>query len=92
MLGHQIFIKNASNIKSESEKKIMDGIIKGSLNDFQKKSVDGLLMGGMPHHSSKPSGHHPNVKPSGKAPETQLEDGKMPYQGSGLVKGKSKRG
>ena len=90
---HTNFIKNASNVKSESQNKIQAGIVRGSLNEFQKSSVDGLLKGGMPAHSSSPSGHKPNVKPSGKAPATELVDGMMPYQGSskGQPKGKSKK-
>jgi hypothetical protein len=86
MHGNLTFIKNASSIKSEPEKKIMDGIVKGSLNDFQKKGIDGLLSGGMPHHSKEPSGNKPSVKASGKAPATKLKNGSMPSQGSDKTK------
>jgi hypothetical protein len=79
---HATFIKNASVVKSEPEKKLMDGIIKNSLSDFQRKGVDGLLKGGMPSHSEKPSGHKADVMPSGKAPATKKVDGKMPYPGA----------
>lgn len=79
---HSNFIKNPASIKSESQSQLQAGILKGTLNDFQKSSVDGLLKGGMPSQSSAPSGNKPDVKPSGKAPATKLKDGVMPYQGS----------
>ena len=91
MLHHMNFIKNASSIKSESEKKIADGIVRGTLNEYQKNSVDGLLKGGMPHHSSSAShqsGSHPNVKASGKAPETEVMNGAVPVGGTKMVKRK----
>jgi len=80
------FIKNASTIKSQPERKIMDGIVKGTLNDFQQKGVDGLLKGGMSSHSKEPSGNKPSLKPSGKANATKFMDGVMPYQGSSKSK------
>jgi hypothetical protein len=84
MLGHPSFIRNASTIKSQSEKKVMDGIVSGSLNTFQHNALNGLLKGGQPAHSSPPSGNKPEVmKAKGKVPKTQLKDGYMPYPGSG---------
>lgn len=82
------FIKNAAHGKSESAKKLMDGIINVSLNEFQKNSVDGLLDSGMPSHSSEPSGSKPNLKSSGKAPATKMRDGVMPYPGAKGYKGR----
>jgi len=85
------FIKNAASVKSESEKKIADGIVRGTLNEYQKNSVDGLLKGGMPSHSStasSKSGSHPSVKSSGKAPETEVMNGAVPVGGTKKVKSK----
>jgi hypothetical protein len=88
---HSNFIKNASMVKSDPQSKIQAGILRGTLNEFQKTSVDGLLKGGMPEHSSSPSGHKPNIHSSGKAPATQLVDGMMPYQGSSKGQGKKSK-
>jgi len=89
MYGHNMtFIKNASSIKSESQKKLQDGIIQGSLNEFQKEGIDGLLKGGMPAHKSAPEGNKPNLKASGKAPATKKVDGAVPIGGA---KSKSKK-
>lgn len=84
MLGNLHFIKNASDMKKESPRKVMDGIVSGSLDTFQHNALNGLLKGGRPAHSSAPSGNKPEVmKAKGKAPKTQLKDGFMPYPGSG---------
>ena len=84
MLGNLHFIKNASNMKSESPRKVMDGIVSGSLDTFQHNALNGLLKGGQPAHSSPPSGNKPEImKAKGKVPKTQLKDGFMPYQGAG---------
>jgi len=88
---HSNFIKNASMVKSDPQSKIQAGILRGTLNEFQKTSVDGLLKGGMPEHSSSHSGHKPNIHSSGKAPATQLVDGMMPYQGSSKGQGKKSK-
>lgn len=93
--SHQQFIKNASSVKSESPKRVMDGMVSGSLSEFQLQAVDGILRSGMPSglHSpvgmtpltSKAKGHkvgQPAHKVSGKAPKTKLTDGHLPYPGS----------
>jgi hypothetical protein len=84
MYGHSPnIIRNATTVKSESAKRLQDGIIKGSLNEFQKNGIDGLLKGGMPEHNkSKSEGNKPNLKASGKAPATQKEDGAVPIGGA----------
>lgn len=73
----------------QSEKAIQDGIIRGTLNKFQRQAVDGVLTGGMPEHSTPvhevaqtKKGKKPNLSKSGKAPATQGTMGKMPYPGS----------
>lgn len=88
------FIKNASSVKSDSRKKVMEGFVSGSLDTFQKEAVDGILKGGMPMGMHNPSGSHallenpkpkvgqPKSKMSGKQPKTKLTDGMMPYPGS----------
>ena len=89
------FIQNASSVKSDSRKKVMEGFVSGSLDTFQKEAVDGILKGGMPMGMHNPSGSHallenpkgvkvgqPKSKMSGKQPKTKLTDGMMPYPGS----------
>lgn len=80
-------IRNAMDAKHTSERKIMDGIVKGSFNTFQKNATKGLLTNaGMPVHKM-PAGNKPaTMKAGGKEPATKLKDGFMPYQGAGHSK------
>jgi len=80
-MHHPNIIKNPMS-SHQNERKIMDGIVKGSFDDFQMKATKGLLSNaGMASH--KPSGNKPSVmKAGGKPPATQLKDGFMPYQGA----------
>jgi hypothetical protein len=78
--AHTQFIRDATTVKSQPPRVIMDGIIQGSLNAFQKGAVDGLIHSGM----SSSEGHKPLLhKGKGKAPATKKEDGFMPYPGAG---------
>jgi len=73
----------------------MEGMVSGSLSQFQLQAVDGILRSGMPSGMHSPSGMEPLVsnpkglkvgqlgkKMSGKAPKTKLTDGHLPYPGS----------
>ena len=88
--AHTQFIRNASTVKSQPPRVVMDGIIQGSLNAFQKGAVDGLIHSGM----TEPQGHmtgrqeqQPLLhKGKGKAPATKKVDGFMPYPGAGKSK------
>jgi len=85
--AHTEFIRNASTVKRQPERAIMDGIIQGSLNAFQRSAVDGLVMSAIPHGQHDPHGHKPLVhKGKGKAPKTPAVDGFMPYPGAGPAK------
>jgi hypothetical protein len=82
--AHTQFIRNASTVKSQPPRAVMDGIIQGSLNAFQKGAVDGLIHSAMPGGMHEPQGHKPLVqKGKGRAPATKKEDGFMPYPGAG---------
>jgi|FreactcultureFD7_1027221.scaffolds.fasta_scaffold06290_5 hypothetical protein len=82
--AHTQFIRNASTVKSQPPRVIMDGIIQGSLNAFQKSAVDGLIHSALPTGMHEPEGHKALVhKGKGKAPATKKEDGFMPYPGAG---------
>lgn len=89
------FIKNASTVKSDSRKKVMDGFVSGSLDAFQRHAVDGILKGGMPSGVHSPKGMdelvhkaagmrvgEPKAKLNKKEPKTKLVDGYLPYPGS----------
>jgi hypothetical protein len=91
------FIKSAVKVKSESQKAIQDGFVRGGLDAFQRKAVDGILKSGMPsgEHSPSRTDHKPLVseasgkkvgqpktKMNAKEPKTKLSDGFMPYPGS----------
>lgn len=81
--AHTSFIRDASKVKSQPAKVIMDGIIQGSLNPFQRSAVDGLIMSGMPHGMHEPEGHKPLVQKGKGKTATKLKDGFMPYPGAG---------
>ena len=84
--AHTQFIRNASTVKSQPPRVVMDGIIQGSLNAFQKGAVDGLIHSGMTE-PTEPQGHKPLLhKGKGKAPATKKVDGFMPYPGAGKSK------
>jgi hypothetical protein len=71
-------------IKGSSERKIMDGVLKGSLNAFQMTAKKGLLgNAGMPVHKMGSGMKANTMKAGGKEPKTKLADGFMPYQGAG---------
>ena len=81
--AHTQFIRNASTVKSQPPRVVMDGIIQGSLNAFQKGAVDGLIHSGM----TEPQEQQPLLhKGKGKAPATKKVDGFMPYPGAGKSK------
>ena len=81
------FIRNASNVKRQPERAIMDGIIQGSLNAFQRSAVDGLIASALPRGEHDPHGHKPLVhKGKGKAPKTPAVDGFMSYPGAVAAK------
>lgn len=83
-MSHPHIIHNAMTVKHESERKIMDGIVKGSLNAYQMGATKGLLKNaGMPVHHSKSGMKASTMKAGGKEPKTKLADGFMPYQGAG---------
>jgi len=88
--AHTQFIRNASTMKSEPPRKIMDGIIQGSLNPFQRTAVAGLLHSGMPEHQSPApaQGHAPLLKKSKGKDATPLKDGFMPYPGAPASRGR----
>jgi len=72
-------IKNAFGAK-HSEREIMDGVVKGSLNAFQRSATKGLLANaGEPVR--KPT-NKSTVKAHGKEPKTKGTDGMMPYPGA----------
>jgi len=81
--AHTQFIRDASTVKSQPPRVVMDGIIQGSLNAFQRGAVDGLIHSGM----TEPQGHKPLLhKGKGKAPATKKVDGFMPYPGASKSK------
>lgn len=82
--AHTQFIRDASTVKSQPPRVVMDGIIQGSLNAFQKGAVDGLIHSGM----TEPTGRQEPLlhKGKGKAPATKKVDGFMPYPGAGKSK------
>jgi len=83
-MSHPHIIQNAMNVKHESERKIMDGVVRGSLNAFQMSAKKGLLgNAGMPVHKMASGQKASTMKAGGKQPATKLADGYMPYQGSG---------
>ena len=77
------FIRNAVTVKPQSEKKLMDGIVSGSLDTFQRGAIDGILKSGMPAGKVSPHGHKPDLhKAEGKSVKTKRTDGFMPYPGA----------
>jgi hypothetical protein len=83
------FIRDAATVKSQPPRVIMDGIIKSSLNPFQRGAVDGLIASAMPHDKHEPQGHAPLLtKGKGKASATKKVDGMMSYPGAGGKKAK----
>jgi hypothetical protein len=79
-MQHPNIIKNAMTVKHSSERQIMDGVVKGSLNAFQKSATKGLLANaGEPVR--KPT-NKSTVKAHGKEPKTKGTDGYMPYPGA----------
>ena len=77
------FIRNASTVKPESQKRIMDGIVSGSLDAFQREAVDGILKSGMPSGKQSPHGNKPDLhKAGGKPVKTKRKDGFTPYPGA----------
>jgi hypothetical protein len=85
--AHTQFIRDATTVKSQPPRVIMDGIIQGSLNAFQKGAVDGLIHSGMSSSEGHMTGRQEQQplihKGKGKAPATKKEDGFMPYPGAG---------
>ena len=85
-------LRNSSIIRdpssgSQSERKIMDGVIhSGVLNTFQVRAVDGLVQSGMPEHKRKAHGvSHKGDKPlthASKKPATPYSPGFVKYPGS----------
>jgi hypothetical protein len=86
-MNHPNIIKNAMSVKHESERKVMDGIVKGSFNNFQMNATKGLLSNaGMPA-PKQPAGNKASVmKAGGQAPKTVRKDGFIPYQGASFSK------
>jgi len=79
-MQHPNIIKNAMTVKHSSERQIMDGVIKGSLNDYQKVGTKSLLSNAG-ETVRKPS-NKSTVKAHGKETKTKLKDGFMPYPGA----------
>lgn len=83
-MSHPHIIQNAMESKHSSERKVMDGVVKGSLNAFQMTAKKGLLgNAGMPVHKMASGQKASTMKAGGKQPATKLADGFMPYQGAG---------
>ena len=83
------FIRDASTVKSQPPKQVMDGIIRGSLDTFQRGAVHNLLVGGgQPKRevSAKTKGHKETSKAMGHAPKTPASLGFMPYPGASASK------
>lgn len=75
-------IRNPGSEKSRDSKKvIMDGIIRGSLNAFQRKAESNIITTAEKSQSNNADIH----KAGGKTPKTKLRDGFMPYPGSSKV-------
>jgi len=83
--SHTSFIRDASKVKSQPPRQIMDGIVQGSLDAFQKGAVKGLLVeGGQPkaQPARKARGSKADLSHSGKAPATPSSAGFMSYGGA----------
>ena len=82
------FIRDASTVKSQPPKQVMDGIIRGSLDTFQRGAVHNLLVGGGKREVSakKVKGPKEVSKAMGHAPKTPASLGFMPYPGAGASK------
>ena len=82
--SHTSFIRDASKVKSQPPRQIMDGIVQGSLDAFQKGAVKGLLESGQPkgQKPAKKTRGSKELSHSGKAPATPSSAGFMSYGGA----------
>lgn len=80
---HSHIIKN-SLTEHQSQKKIVNGVLSGSLNDFQLKSVHHMISGFKKHHEVPKELKHgkTTVHVGGHHPKTPMRDGFVSYPGS----------
>ena len=83
--SHTSFIRDASKVKSQPPRQVMDGIVQGSLDAFQRGAVKGLLVeGGQPkgEKPAKKGKSKADLSHSGKTPATPSSAGFMSYGGA----------